>query len=162
MCRLQLFSTIIKDDHICARRAWICDIYSDQRPKSLFGHNVLKKYFIDISILWYTHTHTLYWQRNRLTSKTTVAQKCSAVMEIRKYHLRTNGRTDRQTWVGARDACASKKAWEMGMLNSKLKQMEILPLLDESEQKNKRGGNPPHSEHTTPSSENIKWSNART
>ena len=29
-------------------------------------------------------------------------------MEIQKYDLRTDGRTDRQTWVGARDACASK------------------------------------------------------
>ena len=25
--------------------------------------------------------------------------------------LRTNGPTDRQTWVGARDACASKNNW---------------------------------------------------
>ena len=29
-------------------------------------------------------------------------------MEIQKYHLPTNGRTDGLTWVGARDACASK------------------------------------------------------
>ena len=29
-------------------------------------------------------------------------------MEIQKYHQPTNGRTDRLTWVGARDACASK------------------------------------------------------
>ena len=29
-------------------------------------------------------------------------------MEIQKYDLRTNGPTDRLTWVGARDACASK------------------------------------------------------
>ena len=36
-------------------------------------------------------------------------------MEIWKYYLptdgRTDGRTDRQTWVGARDACASKKSF---------------------------------------------------
>ena len=31
-------------------------------------------------------------------------------MEIRKCDGRTDGRTDRLTWVGARDACASKNA----------------------------------------------------
>ena len=40
-----------------------------------------------------------------MTSKTTVAQKCSAAIEIRKYYLPA----DILTWVGARDACASKK-----------------------------------------------------
>ena len=29
-------------------------------------------------------------------------------MEIQKYHLRTDGHL---TWVGARDACASKNNW---------------------------------------------------
>ena len=31
-------------------------------------------------------------------------------MEIQKYHQRTDGRTDTRTWVGARDACASKNS----------------------------------------------------
>ena len=37
-------------------------------------------------------------------------------MEIRKYYLPTDGRTDRQTWVGARDTCVSKNNW--GQLSS--------------------------------------------
>ena len=37
------------------------------------------------------------------------ATKDADRMEIQKYYLRTDLRTDRQTWVGARDACASKK-----------------------------------------------------
>ena len=32
-------------------------------------------------------------------------------MEIQKYDQRTDQRTDRLTWVGARDACASKNNW---------------------------------------------------
>ena len=38
----------------------------------------------------------------------TIAQKSSGAMEIQKYDLRTDGRTYGLTWVGARDACASK------------------------------------------------------
>ena len=50
-----------------------------------------------------------------MTSKTTVAQKCSGLMEIQKYHRRTDQRTDLLTWVGARDTCMSKKKrnWEI-------------------------------------------------
>ena len=43
-------------------------------------------------------------------------------MEFQKYDLRTDGRTngptDRQTWVGARDACASKNDVRNAHLNS--------------------------------------------
>ena len=38
----------------------------------------------------------------------TVAQKCSAAMEIQKFHQQTYGRTNGLTWVGARDTCMSK------------------------------------------------------
>ena len=37
-------------------------------------------------------------------------------MEIIKYHGRTDGRTDTRTWVGARDACASKNEMSMTCL----------------------------------------------
>ena len=42
----------------------------------------------------------------------------------------------------------AKSSWEMEVKRWK-------PGLDESEQKDERGGNPPHNEHATPSSENI-------
>ena len=54
----------------------------------------------------HTHAHTLFWWNNSLTSKMTVAQKCSAAMAIQKCYLPT----DRQTWIGVRDTFASKKA----------------------------------------------------
>ena len=36
------------------------------------------------------------------------ATRDAARMEIQKYDQRTDGRTDRQTWVGATDTCVSK------------------------------------------------------
>ena len=36
------------------------------------------------------HTHPLFWWNTSLTSKTTVAQKCSGATEIQKYHVRTD------------------------------------------------------------------------
>ena len=56
--------------------------------------------------LVHTHTHTLYfdeityWHQRRLLHRNVQP----AAMEIRKYDLRT----DRHTWVGARDTCVSK------------------------------------------------------
>ena len=35
-------------------------------------------------------------------------------MEIQKYYGPTDQPTDRQTWVGARDACASNKLTKLG------------------------------------------------
>ena len=54
----------------------------------------------------HTHTHTSTQPplQYSLTSKTTVAQKCSAAIEIQKY----DQPTELLTWVGARDSCVSK------------------------------------------------------
>ena len=47
-----------------------------------------------------------------MTSKTTVAQKCSASgngnSKVLLTYGRTDGRTDGLTWIGARDTCVSK------------------------------------------------------
>ena len=72
--------------------------------------NTLWKYTFCENTLWEIHFGRIHFRKSHF--QTTVAQKCSAAMETRKYDQLTYRRTDRLTWVGAGDTCVSKNLGE--------------------------------------------------